>query len=109
LGLFQPDDRRVIDLDGRRGKRRPKLLGRGRDEFLVYHPNAAADGFSAEVDSTKTARVRIDLTDAPGVFRVEWYRALDGVVQDAGPVDGGAPRELMAPWQGQDGVLRLLR
>ena len=97
------------DPDGRQGKRRPKLMERGTDEFLVYHPNAAADGFSAEVDPTRTARVRIDLTDAPGVFRVEWYRALDGVARDAGTVDGGAPRELMAPWEGQDVVLRLLK
>jgi hypothetical protein len=109
LGRFRPNDRRVEDPDGRRGKRRPKLMERGTDEFLVYHPNAAADGFSAEVDSTRTARLRIDLTDAPGVFRVEWYRALDGVAQDAGELDGGAPRELVAAWKGQDVVLRLLR
>lgn len=109
LGRFRPNDRRVNDPDGRQGKRRPKLMERGTDEFLVYHPNAAAGGFSAQVDPTRTARVRIDLTDAPGVFRVEWYRALDGVARGAGTVGGGDPRELVAPWEGQDVVLRLLR
>ena len=45
LSRFRPNDRRVSDPDGRQGKRRPKLMERGTDEFLVYHPNAAADGY----------------------------------------------------------------
>jgi hypothetical protein len=38
---FVPNDRRVEDRDGRRGRQRPKLMERGTVEFLVYHPNAA--------------------------------------------------------------------
>jgi hypothetical protein len=108
LSWFVPNDRRVEDGDGRRGRQRPKLMERGTVEFLVYHPNPAAVGHSARLDVTKTARLRIDLRDSPGRFRAEWYRAFDGVSLAGGTVDGSAVRELAAPWTGQDVVLRLL-
>jgi formylglycine-generating enzyme required for sulfatase activity len=109
LAFFRPHDDRVRDLDGRTGKRRPKLMERGRDEFLVYHPNAATDGNAARVDQAKAARLRIDLTAAPGTFEVEWYRPLDGVARGGGTLAGGAARELTAPWRGCDVVLRLVK
>lgn len=109
LSHFVPNDPRVKDRDGRRGRLRPKLMERGTVEFLVYDPNAAADGHSARVDVTKTAHLQIDLRDAPGRFRVEWYRAFDGVSRAGGAVDGGAVRDLALPWTGQDVVLRLLQ
>lgn len=108
LGLFEPDDARVADLDGRKGRQRPKLMRRGTSEFLIYHPNAAADGKAAVVDTTKTARIRIDLRDAPGTFRAEWFRAYDGVSASAGTIAGDSQPELIAPWKGQDVVLRLV-
>ena len=82
------------------GKRRPKLMERGHAEFLVYHPNAAADDKASRVDEAKTARMRIDLKNAPGTFQIEWFRPYDGVAQKAGTVDGGIEREFVAPWKG---------
>jgi hypothetical protein len=70
--------------------------------------NAASDGKTARTDEAKTARLRGDLRDCKGRFRVEWFRALDGVGQTAPTIDGGEERELTAPWKGQDVVLRLL-
>ncbi len=109
LGSFRPNDERASDLDGRDGKRRPKLMERGQDEFLVYHPNAAAEGNAARVDQTRTARLRIDLTAAPGDFQVEWYRPHDGQAEGGETVQGGAPRDLTAPWPGCDVLVRLSR
>ena len=106
-GLFEPNDARVSDLDGRTGRLRPKLMQRGKSEFLVYHPNALADGKAARVDASKTARVRIDLRDAPGSFQVEWFRAYDGVSAPSEKIAGGAAREFVAPWKGKDVLLRL--
>jgi len=109
LSSFAPNDARVSDADGRTGKLRPKLMERGSDEILVYQPNAAADAHDARVDETKTARLRVDLTGFAGKLQVEWTRALDGVSQKAGTIEGGAEREFVAPWQGQDVLLRLKR
>jgi len=46
---------------------------------------------------------------ATGWYAVEWYRAADGAAQAAAPVAGGAWRELVSPWKGHDGVVRLVR
>jgi hypothetical protein len=108
LGSFQPKDDRVNDLDGRKGRLRPKLMERSKKEFLVYHPNALADGKAARVDASRAARMRIDLRDSPGIFQVEWFRAYDGGTARRDTVEGGAEREFVAPWKGQDVVLRLL-
>jgi hypothetical protein len=84
-------------------------MERGGDEILVYQPNAAADAHEAQVDETKTARLRVDLTGFAGKLQVEWTRALDGASQKAGMIEGGTEREFVAPWQGQDVLLRLKR
>lgn len=47
LAIFQPDDARVADPDGRTGRLRPKRTRRGGEEFIIYHPNAASDGKTA--------------------------------------------------------------
>jgi hypothetical protein len=107
LGSFRPNDARVSDLYGRTGKLRPKLAERGNQELLVYHPNASAAGKSARVDSSRTARMRLDLTAATGTFEIEWYRPLDGEARSGETIQGGAVGELEAPWPGQDVVLRL--
>ena len=52
--------------------------------------------------------MRINLKSAPGTFQVEWFSTYDGVVLKSGTVEGGAEREFVAPWKGQDVVLRLL-
>ncbi len=46
---------------------------------------------------------------AAGRFEVEWYRCLDGVSARRAPVRGGARREMVSPWVGQDVVARLRR
>jgi hypothetical protein len=109
LAPFRANDDRASDRDGRTGRMRPKLMERGHEEFLVYHPNTATDGHSAVVDGRNTARLRIDLRDAPGPFQIEWFRALDGLAQEAVAVEGGAVVELTAPWQGHDVVVRLVK
>jgi len=107
LSDFEPDHALVNDPDVKETTRAPKLMRRDHDEFLVYHPNAASDDKAARADAAKTARLTIDLKNAPGRFQVEWFRAHDGVAQTAGTVEGGGVREFVAPWQGQDVVLHL--
>src|SRR5262245_7220396 len=106
---FEPDHLLASDLDGAKDVRAPKLMRRGQDEFLVYHPNAAADGKEAKVDVARRARLRLDLRGAAGRFAVEWYRAEDGIAHGGGTVEGGAQRDLTSPWKGADVVLRLLK
>jgi hypothetical protein len=36
--------------------------------------------------------LRSDHKDANGTCQVDWFRALDGVKQSAGPLEGGADR-----------------
>jgi hypothetical protein len=112
LGQFAPDSALVQDAAGSQAARAPRLVRRGRDEFLIYHPHAAADDQAAQVDAATPARLRLDLREAPGTFAVEWYRAEDGATHDGATPDGGQLvggqwRELTAPWQGADVVLRL--
>ncbi len=107
LGTFQPDHALVSDLDGRTGAKAPRLMRRGTSEYLVYHPNASSDGQSANVDTTRNARLRINLSAATGAFQSEWFRVHDGVAQAGPGVSGGASRDLTAPWTGHDVVLRL--
>jgi hypothetical protein len=109
LGLFQPDDGLVEDLDGRSGILRPKLARRGGDEFVIYHPNTSYDDQAAKVDAGVRARVRLNLTAYNGVFKISWMRALDGVTQNGGTAKGGRFVELAAPWDSADVVLRLKR
>lgn len=109
LSDFEPAHTLAADLDGRTGTQAPKAMRRRADEYLVYHPNAAADGKEARVDATKSARLRLDLRAVRGRFAVEWYRALDGAAQDGGTVAGGRQREFTSPWAGHDVVLRLTR
>ncbi len=109
LSDFEREPGLVRDADGRTGAKAPKLMRRGHDEFLIYHPNATSDGKDTRADADKTARLYLNLTGTPGKFDVEWYRALDGTAQPGTAVDGGGEVELVAPWRGQDVVVRLKR
>jgi len=53
LSDFEPDHGLVCDLDGATEARSPKLMRRGQDEFLVYHPNATTDGKETHVDVSR--------------------------------------------------------
>lgn len=108
LSDFEPDHSLASDPDGGQDARAPKVMRRGHEEFLLYHPNAAADGREAKPQSERTARVLLDLHQADGPLAVEWYRAHDGIAQQGGQVAGGTEVELVAPWPGHDVVLRLI-
>lgn len=109
LSGYRPNDALATDRNGRTGKLRPKVMERSENELIIYHPNAAASGDDAQVDATLTAALQVDLRSFPGTYRMEWFRALDGVPANGTPVSGGAIRELTAPWPGHDVVLRLTR
>jgi hypothetical protein len=109
LSDFQPDDILVKDADGATGVAAPKLTRRGQDEFLIYHPNAAADGQNAHPHADRAPAMTIDLSAAPGQFEVEWLRANDGTTQSDPTLNGGTPQTLHSPWKGADCVLRLRR
>lgn len=109
LSDFEPDEALARDPDGGQGARVPKLLRRGHDEFLIYHPNAAADAREAKPNTERKARLHLDLRQAAGPFEVEWYRADDGMSQAGELIAGGKQVELIAPWPGYDVVLRLFR
>jgi hypothetical protein len=109
LSDFLPDLALATDKGVTDPAQAPKLMRRDWDEFLLYHPNAVADGRDANVDANRSARVRLDLQEAAGTFRVEWYRAADGETGDGGSIAGGGLTDLFAPWVGHDVVLRLSR
>jgi hypothetical protein len=109
LAAFQPAHALASDPDRRDAVNAPKVMRRAGDEFLLYHPNATGAGRTMEVSASRTARVRLDLTSAPGRFSVEWVRALDGAALPGDAVQGGAVIELAAPWPGADIVLRMQR
>ena len=109
LSDFEPDHSLGADLDGRTGIQSPKVMRRGTDEYLIYHPNAAADGKDARVDISINARLRLDLKAAHGPFSVEWYRAEDGTTNNGGIIQGGKEIELVSPWIGHDVVIHLVK
>lgn len=109
LSDFVPDHSLAGDADGGSGVRAPKLMRRGRDEFLLYHPNAAADGREAKTHAERRARLRLDLRKTDGHFSVEWYRVHDGIAQEGKRLAGGKEVELASPWPGHDVVLRLVK
>jgi hypothetical protein len=107
LSPCEPDTVLVRDADGRTGAQAPRAMRRGSEEWLIYHPNANSADRAARVDATKPARLRLDLTGAPGRFTVEWFRPYDGVTAVAPALPGGRVVELTAPWPGHDAVLWL--
>ncbi|MGH7946503.1 MAG: DUF5060 domain-containing protein [Opitutaceae bacterium] len=109
LSDFEPDQALVRDTDGAADMRAPKLMRRGQQEFLVYHPNAVADDRNTRTDESKTPGVVVDLSAASGTFAIEWYRASDGVAQSGADVEGGRRQTIHSPWQGYDCVVRLKR
>jgi len=109
LGEFEPDHALAEDAAGGNGVQSPRLMRRGLQEFVIYHPHAAADAQSAQPKPDAQARLRLDLRRAPGTFAVEWYRAEDGETLAGGHVTGGDWRELVSPWTGADIVVRLMR
>ncbi len=109
LSDFEPADELARDADGAAGVRAPKLMRRGQQEFLIYHPNAVSDDRTTRADEAKTAGVIVDLSACRGTFAVEWYRAADGMVEPGGVIEGGTPQTLRPPFRGQDWVVWLRR
>ncbi len=108
LSGFEADPGLAKDADGAAGARAPACMRRARQEFLIYHPNAAADGREARVDAARTPGLTVDLAAADGAFAAEWCRVRDGAAQAGGTVAGGRTQTLRSPWLGEDCVLRLL-
>ena len=109
LSDFEPDHALVNDPGVIEPARAPKLMRRGYDEFLIYHPNAAADDRTARTDESRTPDLALDLSAARGTFTVEWFRASDGFTQSGGLLEGGNLKHLHSPWRGEDCIVRLLR
>jgi len=109
LAEFSAAPALVRDADGRVAADAPKLMRRGGDEFLLYHPNSASAGRDAQADATRAARLWLDLSTVSGQFDVEWLRPHDGVNARGAPVEGGRRIELTSPWVGHDAVVRLVR
>jgi hypothetical protein len=63
-------------------------------EYLVYLPSGGA--------------TTVDLSTAPGTFRVEWMNPTDGTTAAAPAITGGAKRTLKAPFA-DDAALYLKR
>ncbi|MBI5771366.1 MAG: DUF5060 domain-containing protein [Verrucomicrobia bacterium] len=109
LSDFEVAPALVRDADGRVAADAPKLMRRGADEFLIYHPNSVSAGKSVRADATCTARLWLDLSAAAGRFAVEWFRPHDGASARGAAIQGGGRIELTAPWTGHDAVVRLVR
>jgi hypothetical protein len=109
LSGFSPAPALVRDADGRVAADAPKLMSRGGEEFLAYHPNSTSAGRTAQADPARAARLWLDLNTVPGRFEVEWLRAHDGASARGASVLGGRKVELVSPWIGHDAVVRLVR
>ncbi len=62
-------------------------------QYIVYVPSGS--------------EVTVNLTDAKGKFRAEWVHPIEGTTESGGIVEGGGPRTLKPPFDG-DAVLLLL-
>ncbi|MGH9194279.1 MAG: DUF4038 domain-containing protein [Acidimicrobiia bacterium] len=108
LWQFVSDDSLASDLDGRVGRRRPKLARRGYEEFLVYHPNAFVADRNAR-PAEITARLSVNLERALGEFQLEWFRPSDGKALLGPRLTAGRHITLVSPWRGLDVLARLHR
>jgi hypothetical protein len=87
----------------------PKLMRRGLDELLIYHPNAREHARTSRPDPAATATFQLDLRTSTGTYSAEWYRAEDGTTHLQSNIPAGALITLTAPWPACDVVLRLVR
>ena len=127
LALFAPDDGAIEAIPAPspepNGPSRAQCAHRDYEEYLIYLP-CASDGemtggdedseeqqsrCQATLDTNRTPGVRVDLRNASGEFRIEWYRPTDGVSQSGSSIPGGDYRTLTSPWQGVDVVLWLVK
>ena len=106
ISRFTDADDLAFESDGATGDRRVQMMRNGTIQYVAYHPNSAEASVRAGLKSS-VARMRIDLRDAPGTFKIEWFRASDGITMSGGSVAGGATRDFVAPWVGADVVLYL--
>jgi len=108
LSRFEPASELVSDTSGGgTGSGAPKAMRSGAEDLLIYHPNAASEGRTADVDRTRKAGLRVDLRPFSSAFEVEWFRPEDGAAQAGDRVKGGAVVDLTSPWVGGDVVVRL--
>ena len=106
LGLYDCDDRLASDPLAT-GNDRPQACHHGTSEYIIYHPNGTGTAENIDVNTDRAASFKLDLTNAKGDLKVEWFRCLDGVTADGGTMRDGAVRIFTAPWPGQDVVCRI--
>ena len=87
----------------------PRLTRKGMDDILIYDPHPSGSERHMTPDSRTAPSLRVDLRNADGPYRVEWFRPADGEVLPGDVVRGGAVIELKSPWVGHDVILRLSR
>lgn len=107
LSEFQPDHNLAKDLSNKEGNGYLKLMRKGNEEFILYHPNALKKGANTLIDKDNTVHIQLDLGQSNSDFNVEWYRPDKGESFNGGVIKGNANAELKAPWKGTDAVLHL--
>jgi hypothetical protein len=88
------------------GKRRPQVMRtEEKKSFLVYHPNASADGGRANVGSGTASFTIKDLPSE--TYKTTWMRADDGKFDTTSFTHSGGDKQFSAPWAGIDVVFYL--
>ncbi len=104
ISKFVPSD----DLCSTSGIDRVKCMRNGQQQFIIYHPNAAGNLQTAQVNTDSTAEIQINLSNcAEKTYNTLWYRVDNGYHQDASNITGGKQLKLISPWKGIDVVLYL--
>jgi hypothetical protein len=112
LEQFIPDHRMTTDADKREKNGYIKLMRKGYEEFIIYHPNAYRTGTKALPDENRHASLYVDFIiniffGLPVSYDVEWYRPADGESVKGGQIGGNGRIKFVAPWKGTDAVLYL--
>ena len=112
LDKFIPDHSIVADADRREKNGYIKLMRRGFEEFVIYHPNACRAGTGALIDENRYASFHIEFAlnrflGKPVIYDMEWFRPSDGESLKDRQISGNDRIKLIAPWKGTDVVLHL--
>jgi len=107
LSGFYPDHEFVLDLGHRANNGYLKLMRKGNEKFLIYHPNAQTKGIDAKPDAGRTVRFSVNLEGIHKTYSVLWVHPGNGEYAEAGKIEGNRIVEFTAPWPGTDAVLFL--
>jgi Protein of unknown function (DUF4038) len=107
--LFRDADGMARDANHRSPANRPQTAAQRDEALIVYHPNSSDAKHGARADAGVSAGVILDLSDATGIYRAQWFNALDGRVFPGGRIRAGGTILLRSPWRGVDAILHLYR